>query len=90
MIKDLAACLEARTQPPPAFVVQLNKRDLETAMPVQDLKQALEIPPELPVFEASAVVGIGVIETLNPLCQAVMQPFQASTNQETDLKNNAI
>ena len=44
-------------------VVQFNKRDLPDALPVADLKAALEVG-NLPSHEAAAAKGIGVSETL--------------------------
>jgi hypothetical protein len=46
------------------LVVQLNKRDLPTALPVAELVEILNIPPEVAVVEASALHGQGVFETL--------------------------
>lgn len=45
------------------YVLQLNKRDLPGAVPVEELKAALCFKNE-PVIEASAVSGAGVWETL--------------------------
>ncbi len=49
-----------RTMP---LIVQFNKRDLPDALPVEDLKQALNVG-NLPCFEAIAIKGIGVPQTL--------------------------
>jgi signal recognition particle receptor subunit beta len=45
------------------YVLQLNKRDLPTALPVEVLKEELMKKTE-PVFEAIAYKGVGVFETL--------------------------
>ncbi len=45
-------------------LVQLNKRDLPHALPVAELRRQLRLPPERPVYEAVAVNGTGVFETL--------------------------
>lgn len=45
-------------------VVQYNKRDLWTAMSIEELRTALSIPLGTPEFEASAATGYGVFETL--------------------------
>jgi signal recognition particle receptor subunit beta len=48
------------------YVLQLNKRDLPSALPVETLKKELMRKNE-PVFEAIAYEGVGVFETLK-LC----------------------
>lgn len=53
------------------YVLQLNKRDLPTAMPVEDLKKALVKKGE-PVFEAVAYKGVGVFETLKEVGRLVL------------------
>jgi signal recognition particle receptor subunit beta len=45
------------------YVLQLNKRDLPSALPVEDLKEALCKKNEA-TFEAIAFKGVGVFETL--------------------------
>jgi hypothetical protein len=45
------------------YVLQLNKRDLPSALPVEVLKKELMKKDE-PVFEAIAYKGVGVFETL--------------------------
>ena len=45
------------------YVLQLNKRDLPSALPVETLKKELMRKNE-PVFEAVANKGVGVFETL--------------------------
>lgn len=79
MIEELGTCMKSRTLPPPIFTVQFNHRVPARAIPSAELRQALEIPPELPVFEARAHEGVGVFETLNPLCQAVLEQILEST-----------
>ena len=53
------------------YVLQLNKRDLPTALPVQDLVKALRIKGE-PVYEAVAPKGVGVFETLKAVVKNVL------------------
>ena len=53
------------------YVLQLNKRDLPTAIPSTDLEQALRIKDE-PVHEAVATRGAGVFETLKSLVKLVL------------------
>jgi mutual gliding-motility protein MglA len=53
------------------YVLQLNKRDLPNAMPVDDLKQGLTKKGE-PIFEAVAFQGKGVFETLKEIARQVL------------------
>jgi hypothetical protein len=49
------------------LVVQYNKRDLSSAMPVDQLHEALGIPDGVPEIEAIARDGIGVAETMKQI-----------------------
>ena len=53
------------------YVLQLNKRDLPTALPVDELKKALVLKNE-PVFQAVATKGIGVFNTLKAVAKLVL------------------
>lgn len=53
------------------FVVQWNKRDLPTAVPVATLERYLN-RRHVPSFESCAVTGVGVFATLRAICKAVM------------------
>jgi signal recognition particle receptor subunit beta len=53
------------------YVLQINKRDLPTAVPVAEMDKALRIKDE-PVFEAVASRGTGVFETLKAVVKAVL------------------
>jgi len=53
------------------YVLQLNKRDLPSAMTVSDLKKELTRRDE-PVFEAVACQGVGVFETLKEVARQVL------------------
>ena len=53
------------------YVLQLNKRDLPTALPVDALKKELVKKAE-PVFEAVAYTGVGVFETLREVARQVL------------------
>jgi signal recognition particle receptor subunit beta len=57
------------------LVIQYNKRDLPQTLPVTEL-DALLPGYECPRFEAVAVVGSGVFETLRTITQAVVAPLQ--------------
>ena len=53
------------------YVLQLNKRDLPSAMAVEDLKRELARKDE-PLFEAVAFQGKGVFETLKEVARLVL------------------
>jgi len=53
------------------YVLQLNKRDLPNALPVETLKKELVRRKE-PVFEAIANQGFGVFETLKEIARQVL------------------
>ncbi|HVA01345.1 MAG TPA: ADP-ribosylation factor-like protein [Terriglobia bacterium] len=54
-----------------AYALQLNKRDLPNALPVAELKERLGKKQE-PVFEAIAVRGVGVLDTLKEVGRQVL------------------
>ncbi len=54
------------------FVIQYNKRDLGRIMPVSELEAALN-KYNVPVYEASALNGDGVMETLTACCKLVLK-----------------
>jgi signal recognition particle receptor subunit beta len=53
------------------YVLQLNKRDLPSAMSVEELKKNLQQKNE-PVVEAVAVQGVGIFETLKEVAKQVL------------------
>ena len=53
------------------YVLQINKRDLPTAVPLPEIEGALRINNE-PVFEAVASRGTGVFETLKAVVKTVL------------------
>lgn len=57
-------------------VLQFNKRDLPNALPIEILNEGLN-GRELPFFEAVAVKGIGVEETLKGVTGAVFRALSA-------------
>jgi signal recognition particle receptor subunit beta len=59
------------------YVLQLNKRDLPGALPIEDLKKQLLVKGE-PVFEAIAIRGIGVLETLRAVARQVLVELRKS------------
>lgn len=52
------------------YVLQLNKRDVTGALPIEELTKDLAVRDE-PVFEAVAVTGRGVQETLKSVARQV-------------------
>ena len=59
------------------YVLQLNKRDLPSAMPVENLKQQLLVKGE-PVIEAVAPQGVGVLTTLKAVARQVLVELRKS------------
>ena len=57
------------------YVLQLNKRDLATAMPAEVLAKELRVKHE-PVFEAVALNGTGVYESLKACAKQVLQELR--------------
>ncbi len=53
------------------YVLQINKRDLATAVPRPEIEKALRLKNE-PVFEAVASRGTGVFETLKAVVKTVL------------------
>jgi mutual gliding-motility protein MglA len=53
------------------YVVQYNKRDLPNALPVEELRAAVN-PTGVPEFEAMARTGEGVFETLKAISKLVL------------------
>jgi signal recognition particle receptor subunit beta len=59
---------ELKTMP---YVLQFNKRDLPSAMAVEEMHKALNFKGE-PTFEAVATEGTGVFETLKAVAKQVL------------------
>jgi signal recognition particle receptor subunit beta len=59
------------------YVLQLNKRDLPTAVPVDELQAELVRKGE-PVFEAIASTGDGVFDTLKAVAKQVLTELRKS------------
>jgi signal recognition particle receptor subunit beta len=58
------------------YVLQINKRDLPTAVPVPEIEKALRIKDE-PVFQAVASRGTGVFETLKAVVKSVLMDLNS-------------
>jgi len=54
------------------FAIQYNKRDLPNILPVEELRSQLN-PSGVPDFEAVAVDGVGVFETLKSVSKLVVK-----------------
>ena len=59
------------------YVLQLNKRDLPSAMPIDDLKKQLLVKGE-PVIEAVATQGSGVLPALKAVARQVLVELRKS------------
>jgi hypothetical protein len=57
------------------YVLQLNKRDLPSAVPVESMLKQLRLKTE-PFFEASAVKGTGVFDTLKAVAKLVLNELK--------------
>ncbi len=65
------------------WVIQYNKRDLPTALPVEKLEQELN-PTRIPMFEAVATGGTGVFETLAAATNLVLGALRKQLLQDHD------
>jgi signal recognition particle receptor subunit beta len=59
-----------------AYVLQLNKRDLPTALPRETLERDLKLKDE-PVHEAVATQGTGVFDTLKSVIKLVLTDLRS-------------
>lgn len=59
------------------YVLQLNKRDLPNVIPTEDLSYELRKKGE-PVFEAVAMNGTGVFDTLKAVAKQVLTELRKS------------
>jgi signal recognition particle receptor subunit beta len=64
------------------LVFQYNKRDLSHILPVAQMEEALN-PAEAPAFEAAAIHGVGVFETLKEISRHTLDSVRARLAQET-------
>ena len=49
------------------LVIQYNKRDLDDVVPLDELRDELRVPSGVPQYEASAIQGFGVFETMKAI-----------------------
>jgi len=62
-------------------IFQYNKRDLRNILPVVDLQKALN-PGGAPFFEAAAIHGVGVFETLKEISRLSLDSIRAKIADE--------
>ena len=62
------------------YVLQLNKRDMPTAVSVEEMTRTLQSQGE-PVFEAVATTGEGVFDTLKALARMVLIKLKRGATQ---------
>ena len=60
------------------IVIQYNKRDLEEAADIEEMDRRLN-PDGLPWFEATAIKGEGVLQTLTAMVKSVLQSLKQDT-----------
>lgn len=60
------------------LVIQYNKRDMPSALPVEVLRQDLNVW-NVPDFEAIAVKGVGVVETFKEIMKLTLEQVQKKT-----------
>lgn len=63
------------------MIIQYNKRDLEEASSLEELEKCLN-PRGLPYFEAVAVKGIGVFDTLKAISKLVLEKARGKSEPE--------
>ena len=57
------------------FVIQYNKRDLPNVVPLEEMKKALN-PRSVPDYEAVAMEGSGVFDTLKAIAKLVIMELK--------------
>jgi hypothetical protein len=62
------------------YVIQWNKRDLPNISPVEELKKKIYLKKEVPEYEAVAVQGEGVFETLKAISKMVLLNLKGGFN----------
>jgi signal recognition particle receptor subunit beta len=68
------------------WVIQYNKRDLESALPLEKLEEELN-PDHVPCFEGVATNGTGVFETLQAATRLVMAQLRTQLGEDASDKN---
>ena len=65
------------------LVMQYNKRDLPSALPVAEL-DAMLTTVACPRFEAVATTGAGVFDTLKAIARSILEPLRKDAGGSTD------
>ncbi|MCX7718153.1 MAG: ADP-ribosylation factor-like protein [Candidatus Sumerlaeaceae bacterium] len=65
-------------------VIQYNKRDLPSALPLEDLRKHLNPEGRFEEFEAVATEGVGVRETLRAVCSQILKRLNEQANIVSD------
>lgn len=73
MVRNLEDYGKALDQFP--LVLQYNKRDADQPLPLGSLEAALGLSSPLPVFEAVATQGVGVMETIREVARIIVRQF---------------
>ncbi len=68
------------------FVMQYNKRDLPDALPLDELRQALNPGGKYPDYEAVATDGTGCRESLRDVAGQVLKKLNATANIDSDVQ----
>jgi len=62
------------------YVIQYNKRDMPSITPVEEMRELLN-PRRVPDFEAIAITGRGVFDTLKAVAKLVLTELKRSSGQ---------
>ncbi len=63
------------------LIFQYNKRDLDNILSVEELNDSLNML-SVPYFEASAIQGTGIVETLTECCKLVLKQMNRSSEKK--------
>jgi len=67
---------------PVPFIVAANKQDLEDAMPLEEIKEKLGLPPNIKVVPCKAIDKESVREVIIALAQTVLEWFEEMERYE--------
>jgi signal recognition particle receptor subunit beta len=70
------------------LVIQYNKRDLPSALPIEKLDEELN-PDHVPSFESVATTGTGVFETLEATTKLVVAELRKQLGQEQEAETES-
>jgi signal recognition particle receptor subunit beta len=71
------------------FVIQYNKRDLPEVLSLEELNEQLN-ERGVPVFEAAAVSGEGVVETLKAIGKVVVKDLRRSLSKREGIRTGEV